>query len=368
MTCGRRQGEQVIGARALGLLACLSLGLALLGCVPRTEPPPGYPGYRRPAPARWAPPPRRPAPPHVEEAQPSWVARPVVTDAVEVPSQSYTVAPGDTLRGIADKTGAGSEAIARANGLEPPFIIRVGQRLQIPGGRYHRVKRGESGIAIARAYGVPWHAVVDLNDLEDPYILREGERILLPSEASVKSMTLEQRAAAFDIGIDDLITGGEPAVAENAPVSPPLAGPSRAVSPTTAVVGPGSFSGRFSWPLNGPLLRRFGPLGNGRVSDGINIAAPAGTPIRAAADGIVAYTGDEIAVFGGLILIKHGSGWITAYGHAQSIAVTRGQHVRRGQIIGRAGETGSVDQPQLHFEIRDKRKPVDPLKYLPDRS
>ena len=69
-----------------------------------------------------------------------------------------------------------------------------------------------------------------------------------------------------------------------------------------------------------------------------------------------------------LILIKHGDGWITAYGHTQVILVTRGQSVRRGQIIARAGETGSVDEPQLHFEIRDKRKPVDPLKYLPARS
>jgi murein DD-endopeptidase MepM/ murein hydrolase activator NlpD len=299
----------------------------------------------------------------IVQPKPSWTARPVVTDAVDVPSQTYVVVPGDTLRSISDKTGAGSEAIARANHINQPFTVYVGQRLQIPGGRYHRVKRGESGIAIARAYGVAWHTVVDLNDLEEPYVLREGQRILLPSAASVKSMTLEQRAAAFDIGIDDLITGGEPAVAENAP--PPPAGPSR---PLPAIAEPGAFSDRFVWPLTGPLLRRFGPLGNGRVSEGINIGAPAGTPIRAAADGIVAYTGDEIAVFGGLILIKHGNGWITAYGHAETISVSRGQRVRRGQIIGRAGETGSVDQPQLHFEIRDNRKPVDPLKFLPPRD
>jgi murein DD-endopeptidase MepM/ murein hydrolase activator NlpD len=289
-----------------------------------------------------------------------------VTDAVDVPSQRYVVVAGDTLRGIADKTGAGSEAIARANRIEWPFVVRIGQRLEIPGGRYHRVKRGESGIAIARAYGVPWHTIVDLNALEEPYILREGQRILLPSTATVQSMTLEQRAAAFKIDIDDLITGGEPAVAENEPITPPSS--SRPVPPNAPVVEPKAFAGRFSWPLSGPLLRRFGPLGNGRVSEGINIAVPAGTPIRAAADGVVAYAGDAIAVFGGLILIKHGSGWITAYGHTQTILVTRGQTVRRGEIIARAGESGSVDQPQLHFEIRDKRKPVDPLKYLPARG
>src|SRR5262249_37499595 len=147
----------------------------------------------------------------------------------------------------------------------------------------------------------------------------------------VKSMTIEQRAAAFDIGIDDLITGGEPAVAENAPVTPPPAGPSQPVSPATPVGQPRAFSGRFDWPLKGPLLRRFGPMGDGGVRQGINIAAPGGTRIRAAADGVIAYTGDEIAFYGGLIRIKHGSGWITAYGHAEEILVKRGQPVKRGQ-------------------------------------
>ena len=83
---------------------------------------------------------------------------------------------------------------------------------------------------------------------------------------------------------------------------------------------------------------------------------------------MVAYVGTEIAVFGGLILLKHGDGWITTYGHSQRLLVTRGQSVRRGQIIARAGETGSAREPQLHFEIRRGRRPVDPLGQLPARS
>src|SRR6201999_167944 len=103
----------------------------------------------------------------------------------------------------------------------------------------------------------------------------------------------------------------------------------------------------------------------GRRSDGINIAADKGEPIRAAADGVVAYVGSDIALYGGLILIKHGQGWITAYGHADALLVKRGQSVRRGDIIGRAGSTGDVTSPQLHFEIRKGRAPVDPLAQLP---
>src|SRR3546814_16357 len=117
-------------------------------------------------------PPAQPLPP----PKPQWVAREVTPDAVEVPAQTYVVRPGDTLRRISDRLGASSEAIARANNIPPPFIIRVGERLSIPGGRYHRVKSGETGIAIARAYGVSWSKVVDGNALEEPYVLRVGQK------------------------------------------------------------------------------------------------------------------------------------------------------------------------------------------------
>ena len=95
---------------------------------------------------------------------------------------------------------------------------------------------------------------------------------------------------------------------------------------------------------------------------------PGGRLLRAAAEGVVAYGGDEIGVFGGLILIKHGSGWVTAYGHADKLNVARGQKVVAGEIIGLAGDSGYVQEPQLHFEIRKDRKPVNPISHLPKRS
>jgi murein DD-endopeptidase MepM/ murein hydrolase activator NlpD len=307
-------------------------------------------------------------PPQVADPAPAWVARKVVPDAVDVPESRYTVRPGDSLRRIAEKTGAGSEAIARANALAPPFIVRVGQTLEIPGGRYHQVRTGETGIAIARAYGTAWDRVIALNQLEPPYVLRLGQRLLIPSATEVRDMTLEQRAAAFKLDIDDLITGAEPALAANAKPAAPVRTARRAVPSNVPVQVPTRFAGRFDWPLSGPILARFGPQGEGRVNEGINIGVRAGTPILAAADGVVAYVGSEIAVYGGLILIKHGGGWITTYGHAEQLLVTRGQAVKRGQIIGRAGETGSAREPQLHFEIRQGRRPVNPLDQLPRRG
>jgi murein DD-endopeptidase MepM/ murein hydrolase activator NlpD len=278
------------------------------------------------------------------------------------------VQPGDTLSAVARQTGASVDAIARTNGIAPPYVIQPGQRLDIPAGRYHEVRRGETGIAIARAYGVDWSEVVTLNHLEEPYILRVGQRILLPSEADVASMTREQRAAAFDLDIDDIVTGGEPALAENEAATPPVQTAGRVLPPDAAVRSPANFTGRFGWPLTGPVLARFGNGTDGQRNNGIDIAAERGTPILASADGVVLYAGDEIQVHGGLVLLSHGDGWITAYAHMEDLQVARGQRVERGQMIARAGMTGHVVRPQLHFEIRHNRQPVDPAQHLPDLS
>jgi murein DD-endopeptidase MepM/ murein hydrolase activator NlpD len=300
-----------------------------------------------------------------KQPTPSWLAKPVAADAVTVPDSIYVVKDGETIRSIGNKTGAGSEAIARANAIPAPFMVRAGQRLKIPGGRYHLVRAGQSGIAIARAYGVEWSRIADLNDIQPPYVLRNGQRLLLPSSAEAAQMTPEQRARAFSLDIDDLATGSEPALASNAAPKAPVATPRKPLAKDEPVETPANFAGRFQWPLNGAIIGRFGPAGDGRRNDGINIAAERGEEIHAAADGVVAYAGSAIAVYGGLILIKHGEGWITAYGHAEQILVTRGQTVHAGDVIARAGATGSVNKPQLHFEIRNKRTPVDPLRYLP---
>lgn len=289
---------------------------------------------------------------------PAWDVRAVRPDAADVPAQTYVVRPGDTLSRVVERTDAGAEAIARENRLAAPYVVRAGQRLKIPAGRYHRVRRGQSGIAIARAYGVDWSRIATLNRLEEPYILRDGQRLLLPSASEVANMTLEQRAAAFRIDIDDLVTGSEPALAKKAAPAPPLASIRRSLSPTIPVAPPEArFSGRFLWPLAGRIVRPFGPLPGGARNDGINIAARRGTPVAAAADGVVAYAG-SLASFGQLVLVRHGDGWLTAYGYLDTLLVKRGQAVSRGQTIARAGT------PQLHFEIRAGRRPVNPLGML----
>jgi hypothetical protein len=123
--------------------------------------------------------------------------------------------------------------------------------------------------------------------------------------------------------------------------------------------------GHFIWPLNGAVISTFGSVGNGERNDGINIAAKMGEPIHAAAGGTVTYAGNELKGYGNLILIRHDDGYVTAYAHAQSIGVNRGDHVEKGQVIGLAAvSTGDVDSPQLHFEIRRGVEPVDPKPLL----
>ncbi|QNA83872.1 M23 family metallopeptidase [Sphingomonas sp. So64.6b] len=298
-------------------------------------------------------------------APPAWQARPVTADARSIVGNTYVVRSGDTLRAIADLTGAGSEAIARANNLQPPFVIRPGQQLIIPAGRYHLVRAGETGIAIARAYGIDWSRIVAANNLIEPYMLRVGMRVLIPGIARGKT-TIEERAAAFHLDVDDILTGGEPALATNQRPARPTASSTRVLPSTAALAQPSRLRGTFSWPVHGRVIGRFGPGASGERNNGIKIAVPVDTPILAAADGVVAYAGDEIAALGGLVILKHGDGWTTVYGHASQLLVQRGQSVKKGQTVAMSGNSGLADRPEVHFEMRKGRTPVDPMGQLPE--
>lgn len=238
----------------------------------------------------------------------------------------------------------------------PAWVARkvVPDAVEGPAGRLHTVKSGETGIAIARAYGVKWSAVAAANQLKPPFVLVIGQQLRLPARRAVAAMSLEARAAAFRVDIDDLITGGEPA------------GTRPGVRSATA--RPGDLAPRFVWPLDGRIVSGFGAKPGGRFNDGVNIAATPGAPVRAAADGTVAYAGDALAGFGNLLLIRHDGGWVTAYAHNEALLVTRGAVVRQGDAVARAGGTGAVETPQLHFEVRRGRAPVDPVKTLPPRA
>ncbi len=343
-----------------GLIATFMTPVILAGCIPAGVPKnvgsSQYPTQNQDQPKLNAPTINT-----VFNEKPVWESRPVVPNARIVSASEYTVVMGDSLLRIGERTGAGLENIARVNNIEAPYTIGVGQRLVIPQGRYHRVNPGESGIAISRAYGVQWSRIVDLNGLTEPFRLRSGQSLLLPPDAN-SDQSVNERAAAFKLDIDDILTGGEPANDVGGAAVRAVDTPRQPLSPTVAIRDPAQFGGAFAWPAYGRVEIPFGPRGAGDINDGIDIAVGQSAPIVAASDGVVAFVGDNVAGYGGVILLRHGSGWITAYGRAATASVTRGQAVRKGQMIGRAGAGAT---PLLHFEMRQNRKPVNPALHLP---
>ncbi|MCA3270021.1 MAG: peptidoglycan DD-metalloendopeptidase family protein [Thalassospira sp.] len=119
-----------------------------------------------------------------------------------------------------------------------------------------------------------------------------------------------------------------------------------------------------AWPVQGRVVADYGDVGKGQRNDGINIAAAKGSPVRAADNGIVAYVGDKIKGFGNLVLLRHPGGFVTAYAHNDKITVRPGSYVKRGETIALVGNTGAIDEPQVHFQVRKGKSPVDPLAYL----
>ena len=299
----------------------------------------------------------------VPAPQPAWQLRKVPVNAVTVASSTTSVQRYEDLGQVAQRTGSGPGAIAHANRIAPPYRLVPGRRLTIPGGRYHQVQAGDSGIAISRTYGVAWSEIVAANDLAEPYVLSPGLRILIPgATGATNRRSLDERAAAFHIDIDDIITGGEPA---SAPDPAPGSDRSSVLAPYQPLTPPATLSGGFAWPVRGQVVSRFGRGASGERNNGIKIAVPLGTPVKAVADGVVAYAGNEVAGMGGLVIVKHGDNWTSVYGHLSQLLVRRGQQVTRGQTVALSGDSGYADRPELHFELRRKRTPVNPQGELP---
>ncbi len=302
-----------------------------------------------------------------------------------------------TLFEIARLHNVPIRGLVEVNGLKPPYRLRFGQRLLLPNVRSHTVRPGETLWRISRLYDLDVNALARENGLKPPYLIRVGDRLRLPDTAATVAAlppAATPPAAPPAVTAEPLAPSTPPAAADAPPLprrkplpatpstsaSPPAAAPAPAAPPPAAAPAPAPAPrvampkvparapGRFLWPTEGRLVSRFGPKEGGLHNDGINIAVPRGTPVRAAQNGVVVYTGNELRGFGNLVLLKHDGGWITAYAHNDSVLVQRGAVVARGQTIARAGSTGGVTTPQLHFEIRKDGRPVDPMRLLAPAS
>ena len=313
------------------------------------------------------------------------------------------VAAGDTLYGLSRRYGVPVRAVIDANHLKPPYRLLAGTSLALPQVRTHDVRVGDTLASVARLHGVELSTLAASNHLEPPYVIRTGETLILPppverAAAPAAPAAPAEAAATPRAVVATTLPPPAPAASAEAAAAPPLpaatqsaAVPEPAVAPrplpavaslpapmaspppnapdqTASLPAPPEAGKGFVWPVRGRIIAAYGTGPEGTHNDGINIAAPAGTPVLAAAAGEVKYSGNELRGYGNLILIKHDDGFITAYAHNDVLLVKRGDRVARGQAIAKVGATGAVSEPQLHFEIRRGMRVLDPADYLPAQA
>jgi murein DD-endopeptidase MepM/ murein hydrolase activator NlpD len=273
------------------------------------------------------------------------------------PALQVIVKRGQTLDGYAYTYHVPKSAIIAANNLRPPYQLKAGQRLTVPA----------VGAPIRQAAA---HPVAASPMVPPPTPLPPPSQAAVPQPPPTpQSITPPGRGAPDVISLDGPAPPKQavaaPPPATSAPQSattltPPSAGPPPAAAQASAPPN----SGRFPWPVRGRVLANYGNIPGGGHNDGINIAAPRGTPVHAIDGGTVVYAGNEVKGYGNILLIRHSDGWISAYAHLGEVGVKQGETISFGEVIGKVGDSGGVAEPQLHFELRRGKRPVDPKEFL----
>ena len=309
-------------------------------------------------------------------------------------SGTVRVEPGMTLYSIARANEVSVTDLARANNLAAPYSVSIGQTLVVPGrgnavapqpayakpdntitaaGGMHTVRAGETLYSLGRTYGVHPFTIARANSLSNNAVLRQGQELRIPKHGAGSAPAIATRqqpglmpsaktTASANSGNDDDFDQPSNDVATAAP-KPVVAEQSPQVTDNQQ---PAQEAGdlSFRWPVKGRVISGYGSKPGGLRNEGINIAVPEGTDVRSAEAGVVAYAGNELKGYGNLVLIRHEGGWVTAYAHNKDLFVKRGDTVKRGDVIAKAGQTGSVTSPQVHFEVRKGATAMDPMRFL----
>jgi murein DD-endopeptidase MepM/ murein hydrolase activator NlpD len=341
-------------------------------------------------------------------AQPTYKKTTLTNTAMANPrGATVRVGQGMTLYSIAKANGVSVSQLASANDISAPYSVNTGRVLRIPGktqammpkatyvprsnvassediatpqirtkklsaGGAHTVASGETLFSLGRKYGISPYTIADLNGLSHNKPLDIGQSLRIPANgapvtASQEPKIADQQQVAANESEPQIIDAPKNLVAKNslaaeevAVVTPTAKQPPQPAAETIA----NPTGGAMRWPVKGKIISEYGAKPNGLKNEGINIAVPEGTGVRAAESGVVAYAGNELKGYGNLVLIRHEGGWVTAYAHASELFVKRGDTVKRGDVIAKAGQTGSVSSPQLHFEVRKGATAMDPMKFL----
>ena len=330
------------------------------------------------------------------------------------PRQIHTVKSGDTLTSIARKFDVSVSDLADDNKLKADKPLRLGAKIKGPATtqKAYVAVSGDTLAGISKRFNVSVKELAAENNLRATASVKKGQKVLLPDGYKDKgpirttTTTVAKRPETTPTPskpsntyarVDSSTPSTGPAPAPSTPSSPQPYQPSGASYPRPSApvaaqpVSPSPSSrpiiessaapteaeiiasgkGKFAWPVRGEIISTFGVKGTGQRNDGLDIRAAQGTPVLSAADGEVAYAGNQVPTFGNLVLVKHADGWVTAYAHLSSINVKMRQPVRQGEQLGAVGATGGTNEAKLHFEMRyaptvkDKAKPVDPALVLP---
>ncbi len=320
---------------------------------------------------------------------------------------AVTLQQGETIDTIARRYGVPASAIMRANNFADASHVRPGARVVIPtyqgntqraasvqpvpaapisqprqqtyqpappparasapaparASRVHVVNAGDTLYSLGRRYGMSHADIARANGINDNASLNIGQRVSIPGPGAMAAAT-----PAAPVPSPTQFSPPPPAHTQ-ASIEPAAGEPAQkvaAVTPVPQAEEQRSLGGspQFRWPVRGRVISAYGAKSNGQHNDGINLSVPEGTEVKAAEDGVVAYAGNELKGYGNLVLLRHADGWMTAYAHNSQLLVKRGETVKRGQNVARAGQTGGVSSPQVHFEIRKGSTPVDPTQYL----
>lgn len=302
------------------------------------------------------------------------------------------VGTSDTLDIIAKRYNVSQAAILQASGYRGPRALSPGQSLVIPHqtaaapaaaipvkqaaaapampGHTHFVNGGDTLVGVARRNNVSAAELARANGLPANAALKPGMKLTVPAAKTADAAPVETAPAALPAVSPAPVAKIASAVPAEpmqkvrmatATTTPPEM--TAAENPVKAAEATGALP-TFRWPVRGRVIAGYGAKTGGKSNDGINVAVPEGTPVKAAEDGVVAYAGNELKGYGNLVLVRHSNGYVTAYAHTSELDVKRGDTVKRGQVIAKSGQSGEVGSPQLHFEIRKGSSPVDPQQFL----
>jgi murein DD-endopeptidase MepM/ murein hydrolase activator NlpD len=275
------------------------------------------------------------------------------------------VANGETLDTISGRYGVPASALLAANGLSSASDVKSGTHLVVP--VYHADGRAVASTEKEKAGKKHDTDVADADVSKAAKKEKEKEKTAKADKAAKDAEKSASKDARASKGTD--VAEAEPSKSSEAkkpaidktPTGNLESGASQSKNALTgAQADAAGTEPEFRWPARGRIIQGFKSGGN----DGINISVPAGTSVRAAESGTVVYSGDGLKGYGNLVLIKHPNGFVSAYGNNGELDVKRGEQVKRGQVIAKSGDTGNVNSPQLHFELRKGSTPVDPTSYL----